>query len=196
MRISLQRTVISLLLPLLAGIAAALYTPLSFWFDMKEGLIAFLGFLAASLMQVMPITANFIQADRLTPVDAKRIVDSLTKQQHYWIGLLSATIAALLVIVICSALKAPLEKIGGEWKGLPLTSVCCFFIAALFSFVLLKMIGLFKGMLSLHTLRAELVIDAANKAAAERKAQIQARAGKIPALTPENYGKVIEPTKD
>lgn len=89
MRRPTKRKIFSLLLPVIAGIAAAYYTPLSLWFDMKEGLIAFLGFIAASLMQVMPITANFVQADKLTPTEAKKIVDSLTRQQHYWIGLLT-----------------------------------------------------------------------------------------------------------
>lgn len=195
MRQPTKRMIASLLLPLLSGVAAAYFTPLSFWFDMKEGLIAFLGFLAASLMQVMPITANFVQADRLTPNDAKRIVASLTRQQHYWIGLLSATVAALLVVIISSALKSPLEKISTEWHGITYSSICCFLIAATFSFVLIKMIGLFDGMLSLHNLRAQLVLDAANRAAIEKKAAIQASAGSLAPITPPGYGEIIDQPK-
>jgi hypothetical protein len=162
---------------------------------MKEGLIAFLGFVAASLMQVMPITANFVQADKLNPLDAKRIVDSLTRQQHYWIGLLSATVAALLVVIISSALKSPLEKIPDTWHGLNYSSICCFFIAAFFGFVLIKMVGLFEGMLSLHNLRAELVIEAANRSAAEKKAGIQSSAGPLKPMLPDGYGAIVEQPK-
>lgn len=193
MRQSTKRKIASLMLPLLAGAAAAQYTQLSFWYDMKEGIIAFLGFLAASLMQVMPITANFVQTDKLNPSEAKQIVDSLTRQQHYWIGLLSATIAALLAVIIFSALKAPLEKYNDTWHGLSYSSTGCFFIAYLFSFVLIKMLGLFQGMLSLHNLRAELVIISANRAAAEKKNSIQASAGEIRPMLPEGYGAIAKP---
>lgn len=193
MRPTTKRKIASLVLPLLAGAAAAYYTPLSFWFDMKEGLIAFLGFLAASLMQVMPITANFVQTDKLTPAEARKIVDSLTRQQHYWVGLLSATIAALLAVIIFSALKAPLEKYTEVWHGLSYSSIGCFFIAYLFCFVLIKMLGLFEGMLSLHNLRAELVIVAANRAAVERKEAIQASAGELRPMLPEGYGAIAKP---
>lgn len=189
------RKLISLLIPFLAGVAAAYYTPLSLWFDMKEGLIAFLGFVAASLMQVMPITANFVQADRLNPSEARKIVDSLTRQQHYWIGLLSATIAALLVVIVSSALKAPLEKLPGEWHGFTYSSICCFFIAALFSFVLIKMLGLFEGMLSLHNLRAELVLESANRSASEKKAAIKASAGSPKPMLPDGYGAIVDQPK-
>lgn len=79
---------LAVFVPMLLGMAAAAWTPLAFWYDMKEGLIAFLGFLAASLVQVMPLTANFLQSDRLSPYEAERLTASLTKQQHYWIGLL------------------------------------------------------------------------------------------------------------
>lgn len=193
MRQSTKRKIASLMLPLLAGAAAAHYTPLSFWYDMKEGLIAFLGFLAASLMQVMPITANFVQTDKLNPSEAKKIVDSLTRQQHYWIGLLSATIAALLAVIIFSALKAPLETYTKTWHGLSYSSIGCFFIAYLFCFVLIKILGLFEGMLSLHNLRAELVIISANRAAAETKDSIQASAGEIRPMLPEGYGAIAKP---
>lgn len=195
MRTKTRRKFISITIPLVAGVAASFYTPLSFWFDMKEGLIAFLGFVAASLMQVMPITANFIQADRLNPTEAKKIIDSLTRQQHYWIGLLSATIVALLAIIICSALKAPLEKYPCVWRGLSYSSACSFLIACLFSFVLIKMLGLFEGMLSLHNLRAQLVIEAANRTAEEKKASIQARAGIVKPMLPDGYGTIIDPPK-
>lgn len=196
MRREIRRLIISLAMPTISGIAAAYYTPLSFWFDMKEGLIAFMGFVAASIMQVMPITANFLQADRLNPSDAKRIVASLTRQQHYWIGLLSATIGALLILIIGSALKTYTEKLTSEWYGISYSGACCFLIAASFTFVLIKMIGLFEGMLSLHRLRAELVLEAANRTAAETKAEIQSRVKPIRSFVPEDYGRIMDPPKE
>lgn len=184
--------------PALLGVMAALWMPLALWYDMKEGLIAFLGFLAASLVQVMPLTANFLQSDRLSPTEAERLTASLTKQQHYWIGLLSATIAAMVIVIIGSALK---DRVAGlppifqhhlladvSWSAL-----VCFFIASSVSFVLMKMLGLFEGMLSLHRLRTELVINTAKREAATKAASIQKDAELSTPLVPADYGRIIRP---
>lgn len=182
-------------LPLLVGMAAALWTPLSFWFDMKEGLIAFLGFLAASLVQVMPLTANFLQSDRLSPREAERLTASLTKQQHYWMGLLSAAIAAMVIVIVGAALTERVKGVGWtiDSRYLELGQLVCFFIASSISFVLVKMLGLFEGLMSLHRLRGELVLNAAKREAAEKAAVIQHNA-EIPAsIVPADYGSVQRP---
>ncbi|WP_374590324.1 hypothetical protein [Aquabacterium sp.] len=184
--------------PLLLGVAAANWTPLSFWSDMKEGLIAFLGFLAAALVQVMPITANFLQSDKLTVNEAERLTKSLTRQQRYWMGLLWVTIGALVVVIVGSALKSvvidakPLFMhrwfINVSWSA-----IVTFFIAGSVTFVLVKMVGLFEGMLSLHHLRADLVVATAKREAAEKTARAQSEARLVPPPLPEDYGAVISP---
>ncbi len=164
---------------------------------MKEGLIAFLGFLAASLVQVMPMTANFLQSDRLSPSEAERLTASLTKQQHYWVGLLSATIAAMVIVIVGAALK---ERIGAVpplfrhplFLEISWAAVVCF-IAASVSFVLVKMLGLFEGMLTLHRLRGELVINSAKREAAEKIAVLQKEAELTTPLVPADYGRVVQP---
>jgi hypothetical protein len=182
----------------LLGMAAALWTPLTLWYDMKEGLIAFLGFLAASLMQVMPLTANFLQSDKLTPSEAKRLTDSLTKQQHYWIGLLSATIAAMVIVIVGAALKERVISLEPAFQhrwflNISWSAVVCFIIASSVSFVLMKMIGLFEGMLSLHRLRAELIITGANRYAAETATAIRKEAEITEPLVPPDYGRIVRP---
>lgn len=184
--------------PLLLGLAAANGTSLSFWSDMKEGLIAFLGFLAAALVQVMPITANFLQSDKLTVNEAERLTKSLTRQQHYWMGLLWVTIGALVVVIVGSALKSVVADakplfmhrwfIDVSWSA-----TVTFFIAASMSFVLVKMAGLFAGMLSLHHLRADLVVATAKREAAEKTARAQSEARLVPPHLPDDYGAVISP---
>lgn len=180
-------------IPLLFGVAAALWTPLSLWYDMKEGLIAFLGFLAASLVQVMPVTANFLQSDRLTPSEAVRLTASLTKQQRYWMGLLSATIVALVIVIVGAALKDLVaDRIPFFWR-IDWAAVVCFFIATSVSFVLMKMLGLFEGLMSLHHLRGELVLNAAKRDAAEKIATIQTDNKLTNPIVPEDYGRVVHP---
>lgn len=191
MRRSVRR-LISIVVPIILGAAAALYTPLSLWLSMKEGFIAFLGLITASLMQVMPLTANFIQSDKLTPVNARRLVESLTRQQYYWIGLLAATISTLVVIIASAAISPYLSELCFNWHGLKPESAFSFFIASLMSFVLIKTMGLFEGMLSLHNLRSELVLEAAEKAAKKKKDDIQARAGKLTTKLPDGYGKIVD----
>lgn len=189
---------LTLFIPMLLGIAAALWTPLALWYDMKEGLIAFLGFLAASLVQVMPLTANFLQSDRLSPSEAERLTVSLTKQQHYWIGLLSATIAAMVIVIVGAALKERVVNLAPMFQhrwflDITWSAVVCFFIASSVSFVLMKMIGLFEGILSLHRLRAELVISGAKREAVEVAAAIQKEAVVTTPFVPPDYGKIMRP---
>jgi len=189
---------LALVLPVLIGVAAALWTPLAFWYDMKEGLIAFLGFLAASLVQVMPLTANFLQSDRLSPAEAVRLTSSLTKQQHYWIGLLSATIAAMVIVIVGAALKDRVTNLPPTFEHrlfveITWSAVVCFFVASSVSLVLMKIVGLFEGMLSLHRLRAELVIHGAERSAAENAKAMQEKAEVSVPLVPADYGRIVRP---
>lgn len=64
---------VGLLLPLLAAFAGWQWVPLVLWIDMNQGLLAFLGLIAAALVQVIPVTANFLQSDELTPEEARRL---------------------------------------------------------------------------------------------------------------------------
>jgi hypothetical protein len=184
---------LTVFIPLLFGTAAALWTSFDLWYDMKEGLIAFLGFLAASLVQVMPITANFLQSDRLTPMEAERLTASLTKQQQYWMGLLSSTIAAMVFVIVGAALKGRIEKLTPLFFDIGWSSVVVFLIVSSVSFVLIKMLGLFEGMMSLHNLRGELVINAAKRDVGEKIAAIQKQAEQKTAIVPQDYGQIIRP---
>lgn len=181
------------LIPLFFGVAAALWTPLSLWYDMKEGLIAFLGFLAAALVQVMLLTANFLQSDKLTLPEAERLTASLTKQQRYWMGLLSATIVAMVIVIVGAALKEHVVGSTPLFWGVGLSSLVCFFIVTSVSFVLMKMLGLFEGMMSLHHLRGELVINTAKRNAAEKAAEFRKDAAVTTPLVPEGYGSIARP---
>ena len=184
--------------PVLLGLAAARWTSLSLWYDMKEGLIAFLGFLAASLVQVMPLTANFLQADRLNPAEAVRLTASLTKQQHYWVGLLSATVAAMVIVIVGSALK---DRVGSfdlifehAWAwNVSWSQVVVWVVASSVGFVLTKMLGLIEGMLSLHRLRGELVINTAKRNASEQISAMQRDAVLETPLVPPDYGRIARP---
>ena len=193
-----RRLLVAVFVPVAIGVAAAAWTSLSLWYEMKEGLIAFLGFLAAALVQVIPVTANFLQADKLSVLDAQRITESLKKQQYYWIGLLAATIAAMIVVIVGAVLK---DRVG----ALPILfrhhlfvevswgSVVCFFIASSIAFVFVKMFGLFEGVLALQGLRTELVINNAKRDAAEKTAAIQREVDLANPIVPEDYGRIIRP---
>lgn len=189
---------IALFVPFLFGVAAAVWTPLELWGEMKEGLIAFLGFLAASLIQVMPVTANFLQSDNLTPSEAERLTASLTKQQHYWIGLLSATIIAMVLVIVGAAIEERISEIPPffvhkYFLDISWSAFVCFSIASSVSFVLMKMLGLFQGVLALHRLRGELVINSAKRKAAEKIEVIQKEAQISVPLVPRDYGQIISP---
>lgn len=185
---------VALVLSVAAGTLSAFWVPMSLWFDMKEGLIAFYGFLAATLVQVMPVTANFLQSEKLTPAEARLLTDSLTKQQHYWIGLLWLTIFAMICIIVGSAVKSRLEPFDSNyWHCLNLSSIPSFFIAFTVLQVLSRLAALFGGMLSLHSLRTELILAAAEKLAKERGDDIKRRTVSTPVKVPDSYGAVLPP---
>ncbi|MCE1241558.1 MAG: hypothetical protein LWW83_16720 [Azonexaceae bacterium] len=72
-------------------------------------------------------------------------------------------------------------------------AVVVFFVASSLSFVLVKMLGLFDGLLSLHHLRGELVINSAKRDAAEKATKLQQSIDLKTQITPEGYGQIIRP---
>lgn len=187
---------ISIFIPLLCGVAAAFWTTLDLWYEMKEGLLAFLGFLAASLVQVMPLTANFLQSDRLSQSEAKRLTASLTKQQHYWMGLLTATIVAMVILIVGAVLKSRVADFPLLFQSrfiftVSWSAAVCFCIVTSISFVLMKMLGLFEGLLTLHNLRVELVINSAKRSDDEKNAAIYRDSEISIPLVPKDYGQII-----
>lgn len=185
-----------ILLPMIFGAIAWEYVPIALWIDMNQGLLAFLGLIAAALVQVIPVTANFLQSDRLTPEEAVRLSAQLTTQQRFWVGLLIATIATFSVVVIVSILK---DRLIWDWGRFgifdvgPAFSACVMFSL---SFVLIKITALIGGVMSLQTLRNELVLNAARRAAAEQIQQFQQaqRAiSNVEHLLPPGYGSIIRP---
>lgn len=183
-------------IPIFAGCAAAFWTDLSIWVDMKEGLIAFLGFLAASLVQIMPITANFLQSDELLMDDAVRLTDSLKRQQYYWVGLLAFTIFALIVLIFSTVLVKKVEYLDiGLWNGwsLEFSSLITLLLVTSLSFVFLKMLGLFKGVLSLHDLRSEIILENARKRTQRELALLGDAGQERPIDLPMEYGQIVSP---
>ena len=186
--------------PLCGGLLAAFLTPLAFWFDMKEGLIAYLGFLAASVIQVMVVTANFLQSDKLNPSEARQLSSALSRQQDFWVGLLVSSVVALIFVIVGSALKSYVgpQKIsfGPTLEyDVDLSKVVVFFIAFTVIFVFYRMFALIGGVLSLHRLRSRLVIDAAEREAALQAKAMQEEAKPTSSFVPPGYGGIWEPPK-
>lgn len=190
--------------PIIAGIgavAAALYMPLLVWKDLSNGLIAFFGFLAAAVVQVIPITANFLQSDRLTETEARRLSNTLERQQHYWLGLLVSTIFALVIVIFVSIATENTGsrniQIGERHFLLTYAQVISGFIAFVILFVFARILGLIDGVLSLQRLRAQLVMNAAKRAAAEEleRHRLRHEAAMLTSdpLVPSSYGEIVQP---
>jgi len=189
---------VGILLPVFLAVVSAFQVPITVWIDMNQGLLAFLGLLAAALIQVIPVTANFLQSDRLTPVEAVRLSAQLSKQQRYWIGLLISTVATFATIVIVSVLKGRTEwslgRLGVHDVGPVFSALVTFGV----SFVLIKMMAIVGGVMSLQELRNELVLGAARREAAAEVERLQQRQQPIQAdignVIPPDYGSIIPPT--
>jgi hypothetical protein len=72
------------------------------------------------------------------------------------------------------------------------SAVVCFCIVSSVAFVLVKMLGLFEGILALHRLRGELVISSAKREAAEKAAAMQREAEITTPIVPADYGQLVQ----
>jgi signal transduction histidine kinase len=183
------------IVPIILAIVAGLKVPLGVWIEMNQGLLAFLGLLAAALVQVIPVTANFLQSDRLTPQEAVRLSDQLMKQQRYWLGLLVGTVVTFVIVVVVSVFK---DKTVWDLGRLGYIDVGPYFsglVALSLVFVIFKMTAIVSGVMSLQTLRNELVLNSANRAAAEEIERLQERqrATLQQGIVPPDYGSIIHP---
>jgi hypothetical protein len=185
---------IGLLLSAVAGVCAFFWMPLASFVGVKEGLIAFLGFLSAALIQVIPVTANFLQGDDLTPEQTLRLNRQLERQQIYWLGLLAATVVCLVAVICVSGINV--HALAAIESKVPWDKVISGGLALLLAFVFSRMLGIFSGVMSLHRLRAELILKAAQeRAAAKTKKEMSATATFAPVLPP-GYGEVLAPEQN
>ena len=184
---------VSIVLPFILAIGAYFYAPIVVWIDMNQGLLAFLGLLSAALIQVIPVTANFIQSDFLMPAEAESLCKQLLKQQRYWIGLLISTVLTFAIVVLISVLKDrtfwSFGRLGIFDVGPVFSAVLAFFL----SFVLLKMTSIVGGVMSLQALRNELVLNAARRVADAQAKAAQERFVPPPINLPPGYGDITGP---
>lgn len=181
------------LVSIVAGLAAGRWVGLPAWLSINDGLLAFFGLLAAALFQVIPITANFLQADDLTPEEARRLCGALERQQKFWIGMLASTVLAFTVVVLASLAKnrliVDLYKVG----QIDFSPVGSFLIGSSLCFLLLRMVSVLNGVLSLQRLRSALVLSAAKRRAAAKAEKIQQDIGPRRSIVPDDYGAIQPP---
>ncbi|PYD89411.1 hypothetical protein DNF23_28175 [Pseudomonas syringae pv. pisi] len=189
---------VGILVPVFLAVIGALEVPVTVWIDMNQGLLAFLGLLVAALIQVIPVTANFLQSDRLTPAEAVRLSAQLSKQQRYWIGLLISTVATFATIVVVSIMKDRTEFTFDRLGTFDVGPALSAFVAFGVSFVLIKTTAIVGGVMSLQQLRNDLVLNAARREAAAEVERLQQRQQPLQAdlsnVVPADYGSIIPPT--
>lgn len=184
---------ISLLIPIGCGVASFLWIPMKVWGSLDDGLLIFLGLLVAALVQVIPVTANFLQADELIPDEAIRLTRALENQQKYWLGLLGAAVGTAILLVIGKAVEGHLA-FSLPYFGLTdfdqLLSSLTGFSASL---IAVKTFGFFPGVQSLQKLRSELVIAAAKRRMAVQVAKATREHTITGQIVPEDYGRATHP---
>lgn len=157
----------------------------------------FFGLLVAALVQVIPVTANFLQSDNLTLEEAKQLTAALERQQKYWLGLLGISVVTCIALIIGKAL--PVDAISFSFSIREITfepslqSFFSGFIAGLVGLALVKTFGFFPGVLSLQKLRGELVINSAKRRLAEKVQQEADARSPVRPFVDQDYGKIIPP---
>ncbi len=182
--------------PILAAISCVVigYTvDLSSWLEMKDGLLAFLGLISAALLQLIPVTTNFLTSEELTPAEAEELTRSLGRQQNFWVGMFAVNGLTVATIVVAAIVKTRLIWEIPGFGVLDMSPVFSGVIGGLLVFLGLRLVPVLGGVLSLQNLRSRLVIDAAKRRAADKAEKIQRDMAPPADLTPPDYGKIIRP---
>lgn len=166
---------------------AWLWMPLEKWGTISGGLLFFLGLLVAAVVPIITVTANFIQPDHLTLVEAKRLTKALEKQQRFWVILLGTTLLTVVILVVSTFISPETSVLGH--KLAPLFSGM---IAMLFTALLFKVVDAIVGIRSLQTLRSELIIEAVKRIAAREREGISCFID-TPNVTPDGFGEIRNP---
>lgn len=182
----------SFLLAVVATIASGYWVDLSAWMKVNQGLIAFLGLISAAIFQVIPVTANFLQQDELTPMEAERLTQALNRQQSFWVGYLAIAMFAFVVLVTASVLQGHLTLLVPVLGPIDVSMVFSALIGGPLAFMVLRMPSLLGGVLGLQRLRSSLVVAAAKRRASEKAKLLQATLQPSADMVPEHYG-AIEP---
>lgn len=173
------------------GVASGYMVELSVWIGMRDGLIAFLGLLSAALLQLIPVTTNFLAGDELTPDEAERLSRALQRQQNFWVGMLAVNVITVVVLVLGTLLKNVLVVQIPRVGAIDLSVILSGLTGGLLAFVLLRLTSVLGGVLSLQRLRASLVMAAAKRRAARKAEEIQSQMSPLPDMVPADYGRII-----
>lgn len=182
---------------LLLALGSMWLVPYKIWGDITEGLLVFFGLLVAALVQVIPVTANFLQSDNLTLEEAKQFTGALERQQKYWLGLLGVSVVTCIALIVGKALPEQALSFSFSIREMTfepsLQSAFSGLIASLVGLAIVKTFGFFPGVMSLQKLRGELVVNAAKRRLAEKVEQEAAARDPVRPFVDSNYGKIISP---
>lgn len=183
-------------LVVLFGALCGLFAPLSAWGGIAEGLLAFFGLLVAAIVQIIPVTTNFLQADSLTVDEAKNLSKALEDQQQYWVALLVLSVVAAAMVIAGKLIKPDIpDSISfaamAQQITLPLSAVASGLIGAAVCFALIRIYGIVPGVISLQKLRSDLVLNAAKRAQAKRIEEESEKLQPLPTLVDKDYGRII-----
>lgn len=182
-----------LIIALMVCVASGYAVELGVWLEMRDGLIAFLGLISAALLQLIPVTTNFLVNDEITPEEAGRLSRALERQQNFWVGMLAVNVLTVVTLVLGTLFKNSLVVNFPRIGVVDLSFIVSGLIGALLAFVLMRLLSVLGGVLSLQKLRAALVMDASKRRAARRAEEFERKLSPPPDMTPSDYGRVISP---
>jgi len=176
------------IVPILAGVAAGFWLPHARWDDIDEGLLAFLGLIAAGLLQMIPATISFVQPEHVTPIQARAFSRDLEKLQRYWLGMLVFVLLTAVILIISrlfvghSSVDMPyFEKVDFSQVLSGLGGFC-------FVLVIERALHIVPIVNTLQKRRTAIVIEAASR---RTKAELEAQQAPLPNVTPEGYGEIV-----
>lgn len=149
---------------ILVGVAFYCYCPLNYWGSIIDGLLVFLGLVVASLVQVISITASFLQAETLSSKRIEELQGALDRQQNYWLGLLSLSIiSAILLVVAKFRLPYLAQNLSPTQINQVISRVVSAMLGFLNAFIAIKFFGVVSGIKSLQTVRFKLALEQAKE---------------------------------
>lgn len=193
----------ALVVSTIVGVISYFWVPFAKWqSSLSDALLVVDGLIIAALLQFIPMTTSFLQADDLTVAEVDAISVKLLNQQSYWLGMLLVCITLAGSLVVAKIYSHPnVVHWVFSWRVLfHIEQSIGFIIAFLFSLIMLRLFYLIRGVRELQQLKSGMVHNIA-----VRKQQGRIKQSKLRKLTfsPKDpsmglspgFGKIVDPSR-
>lgn len=184
----------NLILPVLAGAAAWLAVPLSFWHDARASLLTAFSVIAAAVMVRLARGLPFTNADHFEVDEIRQVTAAIKQIMRSLQALIVFVLATMIALTFVDRVQALFDQ-----YGLPTTSyIADHALSAGLGFavvyVLMRIIQVVRGDYSLVELQSRFMIRAVERKEAKKYDEARAAAAQLepPYQAPKGFGRFVQ----